>query len=115
LQFVQQRCGFLLRREPFYHKLRYAKVPKYDLAAALLGIIVTTFAGYMALATFGSFGTDLADLTTLVWYCLVGLLSVRVVLWFLHAPAEDAGVLGGLPLVSFVLELGAALGVHMSL
>ncbi len=58
--------GFFLRREPFYHKLRYAKVPKFDLAAPTLGAVAGAFSAYMILSTFGSSGTDLTDLTTLV-------------------------------------------------
>lgn len=60
------QTAFVLRREPFYHKLRYAKVPKFDIAAPTLGAVCGAFVAYVGLATFGSSGTDLADLTTLV-------------------------------------------------
>ena len=64
---------FFLRREPLYHKLQYSKVPKYDSSAAILGTVLGAFAGYLALATVGSGGTDLTDLTTLVMWALLGL------------------------------------------
>jgi len=48
-----------------YHKLQYSKVPKYDSSAAILGTVIGAFGGYLALATVGSGGTDLTDLTTL--------------------------------------------------
>lgn len=58
----------ILRREPLYHKLQYAKVPRYDSGAAMLGTVLGAFTGYLALATLGSGGSDLTDLTTLcVW------------------------------------------------
>jgi hypothetical protein len=62
---------FILRREPFYHKLQYSKVPKYDSSAAILGAALGAFGGYLALATVGSGGTDLTDLTTLVAWALI--------------------------------------------
>jgi predicted anti-sigma-YlaC factor YlaD len=62
---------FILRREPLYHKLQYSKVPKYDSSAAILGTVIGAFGGYLALATVGSGGTDLTDLTTLAAWALV--------------------------------------------
>lgn len=70
---------FLLRREPFFHKLRYSKVPKFDLAAPVLGAVVGAFAAYMTLSTLGSGGTDLSDLTTLVLYCYLWINNIRLV------------------------------------
>lgn len=67
---------FILRREPLYHKLQYSKVPKYDSSAAILGTVIGAFGGYMALATVGSGGTDLTDLTTLAAWALVTLGAV---------------------------------------
>jgi hypothetical protein len=56
-----------------YHKLQYSKVPKYDSSAAILGTVIGAFGGYLALATVGSGGTDLTDLTTLVaWVIICG-------------------------------------------
>lgn len=65
------KVWFFLRREPLYHKLQYSKVPKYDSSAAILGTVLGAFAGYLALATVGSGGTDLTDLTTLVAWALL--------------------------------------------
>jgi len=62
---------FMLRREPLYHKLQYSKVPKFDVAAAVLGVIVGAFVVYMALCSVGSAGADLSDLTVLVWYTII--------------------------------------------
>jgi predicted anti-sigma-YlaC factor YlaD len=67
---------FILRREPLYHKLQYSKVPKYDSSAAILGTVIGAFGGYLALATVGSGGTDLTDLTTLAAWVLVTLGAV---------------------------------------
>jgi hypothetical protein len=57
---------YVLRREPLYHKLQYSKVPKFDVAAAVLGVIVGAFVVYLSLCTLGSAGADLSDLTVLV-------------------------------------------------
>lgn len=57
---------YVLRREPLYHKLQYSKVPKFDVAAAILGVIVGAFIVYLSLCTVGSAGADLSDLTVLV-------------------------------------------------
>lgn len=73
-----QQTWFFLRREPMYHKLQYSKVPKYDSSAAILGTVLGAFAGYLALATVGSGGTDLTDLTTLVAWALLGLGAVAL-------------------------------------
>jgi hypothetical protein len=62
---------YALRREPLYHKLQYSKVPKFDVAAAILGVIVGAFVVYLSLCTVGSAGADLSDLTTLVWYVVI--------------------------------------------
>ena len=69
---------FILRREPLYHKLQYSKVPKYDSSAAILGTVLGAFAGYLALATVGSGGTDLTDLTALVAWALIALAAVAL-------------------------------------
>ena len=55
---------FSLRREPLYHKLQYSKVPKFDAAAAALGVIIGAFSVYLGLSSLGSAGADLTDLTT---------------------------------------------------
>jgi hypothetical protein len=62
---------FMLRREPLYHKLQYSKVPKFDVAAAILGVGVGAFVVYLSLCTLGSAGADLSDLTVVVWYAAV--------------------------------------------
>lgn len=71
-----QATWFILRREPIYHKLQYSKVPKYDSSAAILGTVIGAFGGYLALATVGSGGTDLTDLTTLVAWVLISLCAL---------------------------------------
>ena len=63
---VPQRANslvwFFLRREPYYHKLQYSKTPKFDVAAAVLGAIVSAFVGYLTLSSLGSAGADLTDM-----------------------------------------------------
>jgi len=71
-KIARQLCvGLVVQREPYVHKLRYAKVPKFDQAAALFGATLGVFISYLSLSTFGSFGTDLGELTVLVWYILL--------------------------------------------
>jgi hypothetical protein len=96
-------CVFFLRREPFYHKLRYAKVPKFDLAAPTLGAVSGAFAAYMALSTFGSGGSDLSDLTTVVWYFGVWATNLRLTLSLFQSRAGlYAPNLATLPTVFFI-------------
>lgn len=73
-------AGFVLRREPLYHKLQYAKVPKFDAAAAALGVGLGAVIAYLGLSSLGSAGGDLTDLTTLCWYTAVWVLVLRLVL-----------------------------------
>jgi hypothetical protein len=68
-----------IRREPLYHKLQYSKVPKFDPAAAVLGVAIGAFVVYMTLSAVGSAGTDLTDLTLGVWYA--GVLWTSLWLW----------------------------------
>lgn len=68
---------FVLRREPYYHKLQYSKTPKFDTAAAVFGVTVGAFVVYLTLATVGSTGADLSDLTILVWYLFIFFQSVK--------------------------------------
>ena len=56
---------FFLRYEQYYHKLQYSKVPKFDVAAAIFGVIISAFFGYLSLSTFGSAGADLTDMLVL--------------------------------------------------
>jgi hypothetical protein len=71
LRKLSTHTFYILRREPYYHKLQYSKVPKFDVAAAVLGVIVGAFVVYLALCSVGSAGADLSDLTIVVWYLLV--------------------------------------------
>lgn len=81
IKLAPARIFFMLRREPLYHKLQYSKVPKFDVAAALLGVGVGAFIVYLSLCTLGSAGADLSDLTVVVWYACVW--SSIVYLYFL--------------------------------
>jgi hypothetical protein len=65
------RRWFILRREPIYHKLQYSKVPKFDPAAAVFGVIFGAFSVYLSLGVVGSGGADLSDLTLLFWYVIL--------------------------------------------
>lgn len=84
---------FILRREPYYHKLQYSKAPKFDVAAAVFGVAVGAFAVYLTLASVGSAGTDLSDLTCLVWYCFILLYCVK--LWIFLQKTSAAGWVPG--------------------
>jgi len=70
--------GFLLRREPLYHKIQYSKVPKFDAAAAILGVVIGAILVYLGLSSLGSAGADLTDLTVVCWYVTVWCCSGRV-------------------------------------
>ena len=95
---------FTLRREPLYHKLQYSKAPKFDGAAAVLGVGLGAVGVYLGLNSLGSMGADLTDLTTFGWY--LGL-WVAILLQLVARgrvtllPLASARVLG--------FELGAAL------
>jgi hypothetical protein len=56
------------RRAVTTHKVRYSKVAKGDLAAAVLGVVLGTFVGYVAFAAVGSASVAMVDLTSLVWH-----------------------------------------------
>jgi hypothetical protein len=77
---------FTLRREPYYHKLQYSKTPKFDVAAAVFGAIISAFFGYLTLSTLGSAGADLADMTALCWYLFV---SYKIS-WYLSYLAKNS-------------------------
>ena len=77
---------FFLRREPYYHKLQYSKTPKFDVAAAVFGAIISAFFGYLTLSTVGSAGADLADMTALCWYLFV---SYKIG-WYLSYLAKNS-------------------------
>lgn len=66
--FSSTKVVFILRREPLYHKLQYSKTPKFDAAAATLGVGLGAFGVYLGLSSLGSMGADLSDLTVLCWY-----------------------------------------------
>lgn len=69
---------FILRREPYYHKLQYSKTPKFDIAAAVFGVAVGAFVVYLTLASVGSVSSDLSDLTVLVWYSFLLFQTIRM-------------------------------------
>lgn len=71
--------AFALRNEQDTHKVQYSKVGKGDVSAAVLGTIVATFVGYLALATVGSGAIDLTDLTVSLWYAGLALILGREV------------------------------------
>lgn len=66
-----RRVWYILRREPYYHKLQYSKTPKFDPAAAIFGVVIGAFVAYLTLSTVGSAGADLSDLTVLMWYLFI--------------------------------------------
>lgn len=75
--------AYVLRHEQATHKVQYSKVGKGDVSAAVLGVIIATFVGYLALSSVGSGAINLTDLTLALWYLgliLVGLREVRAAL-----------------------------------
>ena len=104
-QRFESTLVFTLRREPLYHKLQYSKVPKFDAAAAALGVITGAFVVYLGLSSLGSAGADLTDLTTLCWYVGLWLTNLRCCSLLWRAPKVGArGCRGG----AFWYEVGVA-------
>lgn len=79
---------YILRREPYYHKIQYSKSPKFDPAAAVFGVVVGAFVVYMTLSTVGSGGADLTDLTCCIWYTFL-ILSISK-LWLTIQKSNSA-------------------------
>lgn len=90
---------FLLRREPLYHKLQYSKAPRFDAAAATLGVVLGALVVYLSLNGFGSMGVDLSDLTTLVWYLGLWYTSFFYFSWWVCASSQLATSCGFVGLV----------------
>ena len=59
---------FFLKRELYYHKIQYSKVPKHDVSAAIFGVVIGAFVVYLSLNTLGSGSPDLSDLSIFFWY-----------------------------------------------
>ena len=76
---------YFLRREPYYHKLQYSKVPKFDVAAAIFGAAVSAFVGYLTLSTLGSAGADLTDLLTLTWHLFIASRVFKLQLYLMRS------------------------------
>ena len=76
---------FTLRREPYYHKLQYSKTPKFDVAAAVLGVVTSAFVGYLSLSSLGSAGADMVDMGVFFWYLLLGYRSVWLLIYLCKA------------------------------
>lgn len=99
---------FMLRREPLYHKLQYSKVPKFDAAAAALGVIIGAFVVYLGLSSVGSAGADLGDLTALCWYVGIWGTTIRVTTTLGRGVVVGGRAIRFVPLVCCG-ELGASL------
>ena len=99
---------FMLRREPVYHKLQYSKVPKFDAAAAALGVIIGAFVVYLGLSSVGSAGADLGDLTALCWYVGIWGTTIRVTTALVRGAVVGGRAIRFVPLVCWG-ELGASL------
>lgn len=107
---LSQQTLQILRREPMYHKLQYSKSPKFDSAAATLGVGLGAFVVYLALNGFGSMGTDLTDLTSLVWYTFLWLGIAR--LWRDESRENPEGIYRiFLSPWAFVIEWVSTVGV----
>jgi len=82
---------YALRREPYYHKLQYSKTPKYDPMAAFLGAAFGALVSYLALGSFGTGGSDLSDLTVVVWYSILWLYTLKLLVR-VYAYAYSSGL-----------------------
>jgi len=69
---------FAIRRDILLHKLRYSKTIKGDSSAALFGMLVALFIGYLTLASLGGSAIDMSDLTTLFYFFLF-LITITVI------------------------------------
>ena len=111
--FVRSGVVFLLRREPLYHKLQYSKTPKFDAAAATLGVSIGAFGVYLGLSSLGSMGVDLSDLTVLCWYVALWLTAVVQFLALVRLPKVTKRV--RLVVLLCLAELGVALWQELRL
>lgn len=69
---------FFLKKELYFHKIQYSKVLKYDVAAAIFGVVIGAFVVYLSLNTLGSGSPDLSDLSIFVWYFFLILMLYRL-------------------------------------
>jgi hypothetical protein len=60
-----------IKREVFYHKIQYSKVFKFDVAAAVLGIAISTVFSVLAVASIGTCSVDLSDVCLVFYYVFV--------------------------------------------
>jgi hypothetical protein len=79
--YSYRQLWFFLRREPYYHKIQYSKTPKFDVAAAVLGVVSGAFLGYLSLSSLGSAGADLTDMSVLFWYFFLSYRTVWLVIY----------------------------------
>ena len=86
---------FFLRREPYYHKLQYSKTPKFDVAAAVLGAVISAFVGYLTLSSLGSAGADLTDMIIIFWYIF---LVYRCLLLIIFLGRDSIGFFFNVPM-----------------
>jgi len=68
---------FLIKCEPYYHKIQYSKVFKHDIAAAVFGVVIGAFVVYLSLNTLGSGSPDLSDLSIFFWYLFMVLKIIQ--------------------------------------
>lgn len=100
----KRNVWFILRREPYYHKLQYSKTPKFDPAAAIFGVTLGAFVAYLTLSTVGSGGSDLTDLTITMWYTFLIFYIIKTWL-FLQKNAKSGKQLGFKLWIAFFVEV----------
>lgn len=62
---------FFVRREFFFHKIQYSKVFKFDIAAAVIGIAISTVISMLVLSSIGTCSVDLSDLFIIFYYVIL--------------------------------------------
>lgn len=56
---------FFLKKENIYHKIQYSKVMKFDVSAALFGVIAGALVVYFSISSLGSGSADISELSIL--------------------------------------------------
>ena len=54
---------FFLKKENPSHKIQYSKVMKFDISAALFGVILGAVVVYFSLSSLGSGSSDISELS----------------------------------------------------
>lgn len=78
---------FFLKKENIYHKIQYSKVMKFDVSAALFGVIAGALVVYFSISSLGSGSADISELSILFWYIY---LIYKIISLFFNTQSETS-------------------------